>query len=1325
MSSGRLTIPGRPSFGRPGGRQPKTARPVPSDRLLLADLVGALAIDDRQYQPGGTRADAELIDESRHDERNQTKRNNLHLGVEAFPALGHNPAVLASSAGDIVAAVRGWEPSLTGKNQSQPAAEYPSKGMRSGTKRMLGYSHILQRPRTATPPSGDPGIIVTNRSNPSVVSSGLGVALLSGVGPIVRDGPSSKAAPAGNLLSASALPAPAASRSWASAVRLGPVAAAAANTGLDGPIGSTQLSDISRQPGSDMRAMEFAAGDHRAGATGAGTGSSGPDKPASNKPLNLEQVLLRLVKAAALGDGAAAHVLATRLHPSDLATLRLLQLKVEARLGLPGAAAAAGGSGGLTATGGAVPGAASGTRKGKGKRFVVLQTISLSGGGARMVGQGAGSAAVAAVRPSAGSSAKLPVLGASGALPPPPASLGLEFAVDVGMKHHLAAEKAAMGRGPKPHASSEDAASPSPPAAPVSEATSSVETTPAVNSTDALAAALPPQLGARVRQRVIRAWLTHAVKRVTREYARALLSHVRAQRRAAGRFGGASSLSTEALLRSALLEAPGPGQRLRLGAASMLGLGRPKGGEGPAKRPLAGKTEDAPLAGAGAGTGADAAAGGAGGLVLLRGKAAEGAAIGSSARRGKKRLTKLKRAVLRDRVNKWLQARPEAHAEFSAAQAAIRQEEAAVAAASAAARSSLRAAAIAILQKREDARRRRQLARGRVVVSPNTSGGGKGRGKKTATSAAAPAAAAPSVPYKPGMRLPAPAPPKPVDPTRRQLSKVMKKLVEQGKGVPPAQAGEQALRAVRQARDSAVVSSDGGSDALGGDGSGASHAPSGTSRAAIAGGSGAQGSGEACARVAARGKGFADAASDSANSSGTEEDDDDDHDGAGSSGASEDDSVDDGGQQGEAPASAGAVTKRAAGGRDPRELETARKLASLSLTTASGKAQLNQLVLKSALAGGNTSGGAPAESAAANAAAPPTSGGAAPRAYVDQTLSPALDELVSEMASTAYFFQERAREAEPRKAAAKRRLVIGLREVARGVRSGKIRAVVIAPNVEEAAGEGGLDEAVSGIIGACRAAEPPVPVLFALSRKKLGRALGKSLRVSVVGFLTFEALRGLHSRALEVAQQLRAEFALRVEAGESHASAAKPKVVPPVPPLAGAKGAKGRSHGATAPAAAAAPLASVPHRMSATSRDWTPQGLALPELPAAATIPYPGQPGWENWHLGMPDQPPWAGSYHPQTVFPPVPVPWMLPAPLFPQQWMQQQQQQPAYGGAGAYAGHPHPASVPWAHPAQPPVHANAYGTGAYFPPDAREPRAHHHGGRRSGPPAGAQKPTS
>ena len=59
------------------------------------------------------------------------------------------------------------------------------------------------------------------------------------------------------------------------------------------------------------------------------------------------------------------------------------------------------------------------------------------------------------------------------------------------------------------------------------------------------------------------------------------------------------------------------------------------------------------------------------------------------------------------------------------------------------------------------------------------------------------------------------------------------------------------------------------------------------------------------------------------------------------------------------------------------------------------------------------------------------------------------------------------------------------REVAKGVKMRRVRTVIVAPNIEQIETEGGLDDLLANILQQAEAAG--IPVVFALSRKKLGQ----------------------------------------------------------------------------------------------------------------------------------------------------------------------------------------------------------------------------------------------
>jgi selenocysteine insertion sequence-binding protein 2 len=117
---------------------------------------------------------------------------------------------------------------------------------------------------------------------------------------------------------------------------------------------------------------------------------------------------------------------------------------------------------------------------------------------------------------------------------------------------------------------------------------------------------------------------------------------------------------------------------------------------------------------------------------------------------------------------------------------------------------------------------------------------------------------------------------------------------------------------------------------------------------------------------------------------------------------------------------------------------------------------------------------------------------AAPRSYASKIGDERAVTLLSEMLGELMRLQERSKD--DKNARARRRVVMGLREVARGIRARKVKMVVMANNLDE---YGAIDSKLQEILDLARVGE--LPVLYELNKRKLGKALGKSIKVSVVG----------------------------------------------------------------------------------------------------------------------------------------------------------------------------------------------------------------------------------
>ncbi|XP_043120756.1 selenocysteine insertion sequence-binding protein 2-like isoform X2 [Puntigrus tetrazona] len=152
------------------------------------------------------------------------------------------------------------------------------------------------------------------------------------------------------------------------------------------------------------------------------------------------------------------------------------------------------------------------------------------------------------------------------------------------------------------------------------------------------------------------------------------------------------------------------------------------------------------------------------------------------------------------------------------------------------------------------------------------------------------------------------------------------------------------------------------------------------------------------------------------------------------------------------------------------------------------------------------------------------------REYCNQVLSKEIDESVTLLLQELVRFQERVYQKEPSKAKAKRRLVMGLREVTKHMKLHKIKCVIISPNCEKIQAKGGLDEALYNVIAMAR--EQEIPFVFALGRKALGRCVNKLVPVSVVGIFNYSGAESLFNKLVSLTEEARRAYEDMVSALE-------------------------------------------------------------------------------------------------------------------------------------------------------------------------------------------------
>jgi len=150
-----------------------------------------------------------------------------------------------------------------------------------------------------------------------------------------------------------------------------------------------------------------------------------------------------------------------------------------------------------------------------------------------------------------------------------------------------------------------------------------------------------------------------------------------------------------------------------------------------------------------------------------------------------------------------------------------------------------------------------------------------------------------------------------------------------------------------------------------------------------------------------------------------------------------------------------------------------------------------------------------------------------PRSYVMQDLSLVVDRAVAMMLAQLQLFGTQqqtftlANIPQPQ-----RRFVIGIKEVARRIKQLKVSCLIVAPDLEKDSTKGGLDDRVREVLALSY--EKRIPVIFALSRKGLGRALGKDMTISVIGILDATGAQDLLKTAVQISDGARQAWLARL-----------------------------------------------------------------------------------------------------------------------------------------------------------------------------------------------------
>ncbi|XP_032326676.1 selenocysteine insertion sequence-binding protein 2 isoform X2 [Camelus ferus] len=171
------------------------------------------------------------------------------------------------------------------------------------------------------------------------------------------------------------------------------------------------------------------------------------------------------------------------------------------------------------------------------------------------------------------------------------------------------------------------------------------------------------------------------------------------------------------------------------------------------------------------------------------------------------------------------------------------------------------------------------------------------------------------------------------------------------------------------------------------------------------------------------------------------------------------------------------------------------------------------------------------------------------RDYCSQVLSKEVDACVTGLLKELVRFQDRTHQKDPVKAKARRRLVLGLREVLKHLKLRKLKCVIISPNCEKIQSKGGLDDTLHTIID--HACEQNIPFVFALNRKALGRSLNKAVPVSVVGIFSYDGAQDQFHKMVELTMAARQAYKAMLENVHRELAAAPGPQAPASPPVQG------------------------------------------------------------------------------------------------------------------------------------------------------------------------------
>ena len=143
------------------------------------------------------------------------------------------------------------------------------------------------------------------------------------------------------------------------------------------------------------------------------------------------------------------------------------------------------------------------------------------------------------------------------------------------------------------------------------------------------------------------------------------------------------------------------------------------------------------------------------------------------------------------------------------------------------------------------------------------------------------------------------------------------------------------------------------------------------------------------------------------------------------------------------------------------------------------------------------------------------------REYVDQILDNEVDKKFGDFIVKMRDLYNKKKQLNPLKA--KKRFVVGMREIEKFIRLDEVKCLFIVPNIEKVEGEHSLDDRLYKIFKDCQTKN--IPKVFGMNKFKLGKLARKKYScVSILAFVNVEGFEREFRELLEFAEKYRKKF---------------------------------------------------------------------------------------------------------------------------------------------------------------------------------------------------------